>query len=408
MSLHSYIAALRRALPDLERPPQTARGLPAFVYGDAEWFAAERSGIFAPAWMALGFESDAAAPGDVVPVDIAGWSLVMVRGRDGRLRVFRNLCPHRGMRLVAEPRERCASLACRWHAWTFDLDGRLKATPNLGGPGQGSQADFDRAQIGLTPVRADTWMGVVFVNLDGRAPPLQQHLQPFLRRLGAYDWAASAQAADIACDYDYRCNWKLAIEGGIEDYHIPFVHSQMGPGGRFAGTWGEDCFVGSACRRTVAEGSRRVLNAAGAGVKPLPRFPHVPEAGETEASVIINLFPNLLIAAVLDHVTVTVIVPPAVDRTRYRRRFRLVEPAATSPGYAATRRSLVESWTRVTAQDGPLWDEVQALMAERGEIGFRNRFSAHWESAVLQFQRMAAARMLRAFAEGRPAEAAAG
>jgi choline monooxygenase len=396
MTDESRLAALREALDCLEAPTAHARGLPAFVYADTDWFEAERRTLFATTWFAVAFESDVPEIGDAVPVETAGWPLLLTRARDRRVRAFRNICPHRGMRLVDAPRKECGALTCPWHAWTFDLTGRLAATPNIGGPGVRTQEGFERVAHGLFEIRSDTWMGVVFVNMDSKAPPLTDHVRPLERRLSTFDFAVTAQAPDIAYEYDYACNWKIGVEGGIEDYHIPFVHPQLGPGGRFFPEFGGDDFVGNSSRRTVEVGKRRFLDPARPDLKPMPSFPHVPESGEVEASLIFLLFPNLFIATVLDHSTISIIVPQAADRTRYRRRFRFVEPAATAPEYAATRAEVLESWIGVTKQDGPIWSEVQRLMPTREEIGFRAVFSVHWEAAVQAFQAIVARKMLAA------------
>jgi choline monooxygenase len=385
---------LRAALANLERPVAQAHGLPAFVYGDPAWYEAERTHLFAPGWLAVAFESDVPEPGSLVPVDIAGWSFLVTRARDGAVHVFHNLCPHRGMRLADEPRSNCGGLTCPWHAWSFDLAGRLIATPNIGGPGVRDQEGFDRDARGLRRVRADTWLGVIFVNVDGKAPELHDYTRSFRERIGAFDLSVTAQARDIAYEYDYACNWKIAIEGGIEDYHIPVVHKQLGPGGRFFAEHGDDCYVGIMCRRTIEDGKRRFLDSEQSSFLPLPTFPHVPESGETEASLILLLFPNLFMATVLDHSTVSIIVPQAVDRTRYRRRFRLVEPAATGAEYAPTRARLLDGWMTVTDQDGPVWGKVQKMMRQRSELGFRSAFSSHWEGAIHEFQRKIAYKML--------------
>ncbi|HEX2887739.1 aromatic ring-hydroxylating dioxygenase subunit alpha [Vineibacter terrae] len=385
--------ALRDALPALEQPVAQAEGLPAFVYTDASWFEAERQALFAAGWMAVAFKSDVPEPGSLVPVEIAGWSLLVTRARDDTIRVFHNLCPHRGMKLAAAPKTQCSGLTCPWHAWTFDLAGKLLSTPNIGGPGVRTQDGFDRDGHGLREVRASVWLDVIFVNIDGRAPALDDYTRSFRQRLADFDFERTAQS-DLAYEYDYACNWKIAIEGGIEDYHIPFVHPQLGPGGRFFAEYGDDRHVGIFCRRTVEDGKRRFLDVAQGAIKPLPAFPHVPDSGEVEASLIMLLFPNLFMATVLDHSTVSIIVPQDAGRTRYRRRFRLVEPAATGADYAATRARLLDGWISVTSQDGPVWGEVQRMMTQRAELGFRSAFSAHWESAIHEFQRKVAYKML--------------
>jgi choline monooxygenase len=383
---------LRAALTGLEQPVRHARGLPAFVYDDPDWFEEERRSIFAPGWMAVAYRSDVPQPGSVAPIEIAGWSLLVCHACDGRIRVFHNICPHRGMKLVDQARN-CAGITCPWHAWTFDLAGKLGATTNIGGPGVRTQAEFRPEQHGLREVRSAVWLDVVFVNIDGKAPALDDYTRSFRDRLSAFDFGATAQA-DLAYEYDYGANWKICIEGGIEDYHIPFVHPQLGPGGRFLAEYGDDRHVGIVCWRSVEDGRKRVMDASQGAVRPLPTFPHVPTHGELEASLILLLFPNLFMATVLDHSTVSIIVPQAADRTRYRRRFRLVEPAATGPEYQATRQRLLAGWMDVTQQDGPIWKEVQRMMRQRGELGFRSAFSQHWEAAIHEFQRKIAYKML--------------
>lgn len=394
--LQRRIEALKAALPGLEQPAGMALGVPAFVYSDPAWFEAERREVFAKSWFAIGFESDVPQPGDATPIEIAGWSFLMTRARDGQVRVFHNLCPHRGMRVLEAARKDCRGLTCAWHSWTFDLDGRLVGTPNIGGAGVATQEGLDRAAHGLMELRSGTWMGVVFVNVDGKARSLAEDVRPIRERFAAFDLEATVQASDMAYEYDYGCNWKLAIEGGIEDYHIPFVHRQAGPSQKYYCELGGDSYVGIACTRSVEVGKRRLVDPSKIAGPPLPLFPHVPAEGELEASIILLHFPNLFVAAVLDHITFTVIMPIAADRTRYRRRFRLVEPGASDPAYAAARKNLMDGWITITNQDGPVWTEVQTLMRQREELGFRNRFSGYWEPAIHYFQKMAARRMLGA------------
>lgn len=395
--MHRTIDELKRevraALPDLERPVAQARGLPAFVYSDPQWFAAEREAIFGKGWMAIAFMSDVPEPGSIAPIEIAGWSLLVTRSRDNELRVFHNICPHRGMRLADQAKTHCGGVTCPWHAWTFDLKGKLIGTPNIGGPGTRTQEGFERDGHGLMEVRSATWLDVIFVNMDGTAPSIEDYTATFRHRLREFDLGRTAFSS-LAYEYDYACNWKIAIEGGIEDYHIPFVHPQLGPGGKFFAEFGDDSHVGIFCRRTVEDGKKRFIDTAQAAVKPLPSFPHVPETGEVEASLILLMFPNLFMATVLDHSTVSIIVPKDAGNTRYRRRFRLVEPAATGAEYEATRARLLEGWIGVTGQDGPVWGDVQKMMVQRAELGFRSAFSSHWESGIHEFQRKVAYKVL--------------
>jgi len=386
-------ARLAPYLPALARPVGEAEGLPGWIYEDAEVFEAERRRIFAPSWVGVAFESDVPAPGDAMAVDYAGWRFIVARGQDGRVRCFYNLCRHRGMPVMEGARSGARTISCPWHMWTYDLDGALVATPNIGGVNVHDCADFAKDGLGLIPVRADTWLGAIFVNVDGAAPPLAAFLAPLRARLAAFDLDRTEEAEE-RYDSAFEGNWKIAVEGGVEDYHIPWVHRQLGPSGAFRGEGEGESWVGVTCRRDMDVARRRFVDPdAARGDLPLPLFPHFPETGEAEASVILSTLPATLVAAITDHAVVSLFIPDGPTRTRVRRRFRFVAPAGRDPAYAAARRRTVDAWGLVTEQDGPVIGAVQRLAAMRDTVGFRPRFSPHWEPAVHHFQKAVAGRL---------------
>ena len=119
----------RAMLVQVMAPVDTARGLPNDFYTDPEIFEAEKAKVFAAGWPLIGFGKDVAEPGMAKPVDFLGVPLVMVRDRDGKLRVFQNVCRHRGMVIVSEPTRLKGVLRCPYHSWCYELDGRLRSTP---------------------------------------------------------------------------------------------------------------------------------------------------------------------------------------------------------------------------------------------------------------------------------------
>src|SRR5215470_9957457 len=161
----------------LEGPLGQAVGLPGRVFS-AEFFEVEQRTLFPRVWCPVAFASDIPDPGDAVPVELAGWPIVLLRGEDGEIRAFLNICRHRAMRVVTQPAKRCKSFTCPWHAWTYDLAGRLIATPKLGGDRLSGDEAFPTAGLALMPVRVDRWLDLIFVNIDGKAPPLDEHLRP--------------------------------------------------------------------------------------------------------------------------------------------------------------------------------------------------------------------------------------
>ncbi|MEM7295656.1 MAG: Rieske (2Fe-2S) protein, partial [Pseudomonadota bacterium] len=148
---------------------ERARGLPNAHYVDPAMWARERDEVLFANWSGIGFGKDALNPGDAMPVDFLGVPLLMVRDRDGTLRVFQNTCRHRGMILVTEPGPIKGAIRCPYHSWCYALNGELRATPHVGGPGQNTHNEIDRAMLGLIEVPSHVFMDVVFVNLSGTA-----------------------------------------------------------------------------------------------------------------------------------------------------------------------------------------------------------------------------------------------
>ncbi|MDZ4737056.1 MAG: aromatic ring-hydroxylating dioxygenase subunit alpha [Rhodospirillaceae bacterium] len=364
--------------------PEKAKGLPGRAYTDPEFFKLEQTDLFPRRWMSVGVANDVPAPGDAKPVSIAGWPLVMVRGRDDRLRVFLNICPHRGMSPIAEPCKGLTNIRCPWHSWTYDLDGALIAQPNIGGVGVNKQDGFDRSALGLRELRSEIWMNTVFVNIDGKAPPLSEHVGHFERYFGEYDFSLLRHGGYH--ELDIPANWKLTVEGGIEDYHLPWIHSQI-----FTGRpnwWGRSVIEGTmigteSCIPQADDGN--LINTRSAM---LPKFPNLkPEM--RDMGNFVCLFPNLGITVLTDHIAVTQFMPQAADRTHYRKDYYFVgDEAGSGAAYAESRQAVSDGWKLINAQDGPLVAVLQKNHAVRDRIGIDNRFTPAWEGAVQRFQQL--------------------
>ena len=191
--------------------------LPARWYHDPAIYEAERWGIFAATWQFIGHESDLPAPGDYVGAKIAGFRVFVLRDREGRLKAFHNVCPHRAAPLVGDGKGHCDVLQCRYHRWTFDHDGKLKVAPHFG------EADwFNKEEHGLKPVRVDVWRDLIFVNIDGKAKPLVEFLGDVPALVEAYEMESFTKT-DTA-DFQMDSNWKTYTDNFVEGYHIPGIH----------------------------------------------------------------------------------------------------------------------------------------------------------------------------------------
>ncbi len=189
-------------------------------YRDPARHAIERKAIFGRSWLFMAHTSELRAEGDAVAATIAGYPLVVVRSGDS-LKAFHNVCRHRAGPLVDGDRERCpGGFTCKYHGWTYTLDGRLRNARDFG-----AASGFDPRQFGLVPLKVETWRHFVFVNADLDAQPLADVLSPLDRRLGARDFGGLVHAERRT--HDIACNWKIYVENYLEGYHIPNVHPML-------------------------------------------------------------------------------------------------------------------------------------------------------------------------------------
>ena len=201
---------------NVRKPLLDAEGLPADCYTDARFLERELEVVFAASWLMAGRVDRIAKRGDYFTLDYAGASLVVMRDLAQKVRVYANACRHRGARLLSGEGN-CRALVCPYHSWTYALDGSLK-----GCAGMEDTRDFDPADYGLIELRADQWGAFVFVNLDGKAPPLSEWLGELPERLAMYRF--EEMAATRVRVHDIDCNWKTWVENYMEGYHIPTVH----------------------------------------------------------------------------------------------------------------------------------------------------------------------------------------
>ncbi len=198
--------------------------LPGHDYHAPAVFERERERIFFREWIYAGRADEAAGAGDYLTVDVVGESILVVRGKDGELRAFYNVCRHRGSRLC-DPEERGharGAIKCPYHAWSYSYDGRLIGTPLVG------EDEIDRESHGLWPVAVDVWQGFVFVHLGQpslgvRESLEQQHDQPLQYERWRMDELKTAHrtVSEVAA------NWKVIIENYNECLHCPTVHPEL-------------------------------------------------------------------------------------------------------------------------------------------------------------------------------------
>ncbi|MSP82289.1 MAG: aromatic ring-hydroxylating dioxygenase subunit alpha [Alphaproteobacteria bacterium] len=195
--------------------------LPADWYTDPAILEREQSRIFARNWSLFGPAAGLEAAGAWRAERINGWPIMVVRGRDGALRAFHNVCRHRASALMADGAGRCDIIRCPYHGWAYGTDGALQLAPNFG-----ADPTFDRADFGLLPLRLDTWLGLVFVCPQPTVVDLPTWL-------GAIPGLCSAYRDPATMTYhgsfvvSGAANWKTYCDNTCEGYHLPHVHPRL-------------------------------------------------------------------------------------------------------------------------------------------------------------------------------------
>jgi choline monooxygenase len=200
-----------------ESAPRPAQALDARYYRDPELAELEQQRIFARSWQLVGHVSQLPRPGDYLTGSAGVQPVLVIRAEDGELRAFRNVCRHRGSRLLNGSGECGKAIRCLYHGWTYRLDGEL-----IGVPESRSVAGLDKSELGLFPARVETLCGLVFVNLDVHAQPLAEQVAGLEERLAPY----GIEGLELSGDWHSTqpANWKIVIDNYNEGYHVPIAH----------------------------------------------------------------------------------------------------------------------------------------------------------------------------------------
>ncbi len=339
--------------------------LPRASFVSEAEFRREREAVLFTGWFCVGRAEILAGPGDYLTADVAGESVVVVRGDDGELRGFYNVCRHRGSRLVppehGEPaagqsgvaaRTGCfaGAIGCPYHAWTYGLDGRLRSAPFL------PDLRGHRAALSLHPVDVATWGGFLFARLEpGAGPELAEALGEIDGRLAAFPLADLRAGARLS--YEVAANWKVVLENYNECYHCGPVHPELCeliPD--FARDGGDVSWEAGVPHRDGAY----TFTATGTTTR-LP-FPGLSETERTRHFGELML-PNLMISLSADHVAAFTVWPRAAGRTTVVCDFLFHPDEMARPDFDPS--DAVSFWDLVNRQDWLICERVQDGMTSR-------------------------------------------
>ena len=264
--------------------PLDGWSLPAWTYSDSDFFALEKERVFAPSWQIVCHASDIPRTGDWHTLDYLGESVIVMRGRDGELRAFINVCRHRGSRILDGARGCAKKLVCPYHAWTYELDGRLTGVPDAA-----SYRGLDKTALGLAPVAMEVWRGFVFVRLLDQGPSVAEMMAPYEDLVAPYR-LEELKALGRVTLRPRDVNWKNVGDNYSDGLHIPVAHPGLtrlfGKGYGVEAVDHVDRMWGAMVDQPSDNWSERLYQRL------LPPVPHLPE-GRQRHWLYFKLWPNV-------------------------------------------------------------------------------------------------------------------
>jgi choline monooxygenase len=352
--LRSLLAAF-----DPELPLERGRTVPNTWYTAPEVYAAERDAVFARSWQVVGRGEQVATPGAYLTATIAGEPVLVVRGDDGVLRAFFNVCRHRAAPILTEPCGSVTKLRCRYHGWTYDLAGNLRGTPEFDGV-----EEFCKEANGLVPVAVAEWGPFVWVHLTEPREPLAEFVAPLRSWVGARGgfgdlvWHARKS-------YELACNWKVYVDNYLDGgYHVNTVH----PG--LAGVLDYREYRTACAGRTVLQSS--------------PMKPAGGETGRTRTGDLAAywwVYPNVMLNLYAGVMDTNLVLPLGVDRCRVVFDFYFA--AGTAEGFVRDSLAVAD---QVQDEDVGICEEVQRGLNSRSYT--TGRFSVKRENGGYYFHQM--------------------
>ena len=325
-----------------------ATTIPSSWYTDPSVLQLEKPKVFHHTWQPVGHARQVAEPGSYLAADIAGEPVLITRAADGELRAFSNVCRHRAS-VVASGCGKANVLRCPYHGWSYKLDGRLHAAPEFEGV-----ADWNPAEVCLPQMKVEVWGPFVFVNADGKAPPLTEVFGSIPQEVAELGCPIDQLHFSARRDYVIHCNWKVYVDNYLEGYHLPAAHPSL----------------------------HRMLDYSQYRVEPFRWYSsqYAPIRASQEKAVYFWIFPNFMLNVYPDNLSSNIIVPLSHDRTLTIFEW-FTYPGADGP--AEVKPETIAFSDEIQQEDIRICESVQRGLSS--SFYDKGRFSVKRENGVHHF-----------------------
>jgi choline monooxygenase len=346
----------------------TASTMPSRWYTDPQILELEKHKIFWKTWQPVGRVEDVARIGDFFTCEVTGEPIVVVRALDNTLKAYFNVCQHRAA-VVAHGKGNRKSLQCKYHGWTYDLNGKLMRAPEFDGV-----KNWEAQNVCLQSVKCEAWGPWVFVNLDMNAAPLNEVCAPIKQEIAAAGFHLDQMKFVERRDYIINCNWKVYVDNYLEGYHLPIAHP-----GLFREIDYDQYRIDTFRYYSKQYAPIREVSAGEVHDRRYVR------TGEAEENALYYwIFPNVMLNVYMDNTSINIILPLGHDKTLTIFEWYFQQPG-TGAGWQSMQDVIAFS-DQIQQEDIELCEWVQRGLGSRAYE--RGRFSVLRENGVHHFQRL--------------------
>ena len=376
----------------VKKPIAESHGLPNECYTNEDYAKIERKKLLEEKWSVIGVASATPDPGDIRPFDLLGIPLMILRDKKNQIKVFHNVCSHRGVKILHKPERIKNVIRCPYHSWSYDLGGNLVSTPHIGGMNKHEVKDFDKSCGGLKEVRSYIWLDLIFVNISDNAEPFNEYIRPLSERWSKFFSKQDQKLIRRPKDYGYfqlkvKSNWKFAIENYCESYHLPWVHPGLNTYSKL-----EDHYIIENDPNRFAGQGTTVYDPKLNAPNKFPCFPNWPKDKENFAEYI-ALFPNVMLGIHRDHFFAFWLEPINHSYTlEHMEVYYVGDEAAYSDNCKKLREENSKLWFKVLSED---INVIEWMQQGRNSPSYNGgNFSSAMDRATYNFHKWVATNII--------------
>ncbi len=377
----------------VKNPIEKAHGLPNECYLNNDYLEFEKEKIFKNNWTMIGVASSVPNPGDAKPFNLLGIPILIVRNKENEVKVFHNVCSHRGFKLVDQECKLKNVIRCPYHSWSYDFNGKLTVTPHIGGLGKHEVEGFDKNKSNLKEIKSNIWMDLIFININSNAKPFEDFIKPLEDRWSKFISKKDQKLIRHSTDNGYfnmtvNSNWKFAIENYCESYHLPWIHPELNKVSNIS----DHYHIEDENLNFSGQGSNKYSQQFDGNIK-FKCFPNWPTE-LSEKSEYVSLYPNVMLGIHIDHFYAFWLEPISNNQTKEHFELYYVgDESASSDEFKDLRKKNFAFWQEVMNEDVTA---IEGMQNGRNSPAYNGgNFSPVMDTPTLMFHKWVATNLTK-------------